>query len=164
MWKAFWANCGHSSLRSAPAKIKIDLLNRACLPLLDYRCSRWPPQPTFGTELDRVQLKMAAVLLRVGRRLGETPADFCRRRNRLAGDACAKLGRWSQVWRRRAVEWDDHIVRAHSPHSWPSLLRFFHDADWLNEQRFLRDPCGRRGTNTRMSLGRPNVRWHEGIS
>ncbi len=82
LWKAFWGNAGHPVPRGATLKVKRRLLERSCKPVLSYRCSRWPPQPTIARELDRVQSKMAASLLRVQRLPGEDAAIYCRRRNR----------------------------------------------------------------------------------
>ena len=164
MWGAFWANSGHASAKDLPLNSKLALMNRVCTPMLLHRCSRWPPQPTIAAELDRVQMKMVAVLLRVRRLEGEQPEVFCRRRNVLAKQACSGFSKWSQLWFQRAKAWDEHVIRAHNPYSWPSLLRLFHEADWLNERWLLSDSRGQRGTSTRLSSGRPPVRWHEGIA
>ena len=161
MWKAFWANCGHSSFRAAPVQVKLDLLNRSCAPLLSYRCSRWPPQRRVAQELDQLQGKMVSILLRMPRRPGEAINEYCRRRNREAAKKCKKVGLWSLHWFKRAVAWDRHIQRGHNPFSWPSLLHEFHDASWLEHQRHCQNL---RGTGTRVSAGRPHARWNEGIA
>ena len=144
-----------------PAESKFALMNRVCTPALSYRCSRWPPQPTIAQELDRVQRKMVAVLLRTPRRPDERLDSYFRRRRREAASVCHRLGPWSDLWLKRAQEWDAHIIRAHNPYSWPSLLKRFHDAEWLEDQRML---SNMQGTSTRTSPGRPHMRWDEGIA
>ena len=161
LWGAFWGNCGHNSAKGLPLAAKCCLMSHACNLALLHRCSRWPPQPTIAAELDRVQSKMVAVLLQVGRLPGESADVFCRRRNRRAGEACAKIGKWSLQWFERAKAWNAHIARGHNPYSWPSLLKPFHDVDWLEEQRFL---SSRQGTSTRLARGRPHSRWDESIA
>ena len=103
---------------------------------------------------------MVASILRIKRRHGETVPDYCRRRNREAASLCRSLGAWSTFWFERAVSWDDHIARNHSPHCWPMLLRQFHDEAWLLERRLR---TNFHGTGTRRSQGRPAARWHEAI-
>ena len=161
MWTAFWGNCRHHSLKKASLHIKHALLERCCKGTLSYRCSRWPPQPTIAKELDHLQARMVAAMLRAPRLPAELPADYCRRRNQLAGSHCKKAGTWSMSWFRRALAWHDHIQRGHSASSWPVLMLSFHDDVWLEEQRFR---ASNRGTNTRVWKGRPAMRWHEGIS
>ena len=130
-------------------------------PVLSYVGSRWPPQPTIATELDRIQSKMVASMLRIKRQDGEGAADYCRRRNRDAAFKCRQLGRWSSHWFERVLKWDAHLERAHCHQSWAVLLRSFHDEIWLETHRF---ETNSHGTATRTSRGRPLTRWHEGVS
>ena len=161
MWRAYWGNCRHHSLKKASVHIKLALLERCCKSSLSYRCSRWPPQPTIAKELDRLQARMVAAMLRTPRLPAELPADYCRRRNRLAASHCQKEGRWSTLWFRRALAWHDHVERGHSAWSWPMLLRNFYDDVWLEEQRFI---ASNQGIGTRVARAMPVTRWHEGIS
>ena len=160
MWRAFWGNCGERSLRKASVSLKLSLLNRACRSVLRYRCSRWPPQPTFAVELDRLQTKMVAAMMRTPRLPGETAQDFCRRRNISAATHCRSSGRWSHDWFARSTRWDQHIQRSHVPHCWLMLMRSFQDSLWLESCRALSQA---HGTTTRVCRGRPCMRWHEGI-
>ena len=139
---------------------KYALLNRACLPLLKYRCSRWPPQRQIGIELDRLQTRMVAAMMRVPRGPGEPPDAYCKRRNKTAAAFCRRKGVWSRCWYERAILWDEHLARGHSAHSWPTLLHDFQDMSWLEVRRCLRE---RGGHGLRQARGRPCVRWHEGI-
>ena len=160
MWKAFWGNCGHAAAKQAPVAAKCILLDRVCKSVLSYRCSRWPPQPVIAAELDRVQTKMIASILRTARFPGEPIEDFCRRRNRSAAEKCRQHGLWSKHWFKRASDWDKHLERAHNERSWPVMLRPFHDAIWLEEQRVAHNMSG---TQTRVMPGRPRMRWDDGI-
>ena len=160
MWAAFWANCRHPSMKKGPLNLRIALLNRACRPILDYRCSRWPPQPAIARELDGFQAKLAAVMLRSPRLAGENVVAYCRRRNKAASRLCMQIGRWSTRWNERAFNWNAHIERAHNPFSWPSLLVKFHDETWIETLRVL---CNNGCTTTRQQPGRPCARWSETI-
>ena len=160
MWKAFWGNCGSRTMRNASVELKCALLSRACRSGLSYRCSRWPPQPTIAKELDRVQSRMVAAILRSPRLSGEAADVYCRRRNQIAAAHCRVLGRWSQHWFARAVAWDDHLQRGHHPHSWSVRLRNFHAEAWLLERRLGQHW---QGTATRIARGKPCTRWHDGI-
>ena len=161
MWRAFWGNCGSTSARTIPLGLKMKLLSKACVPILDCRCSRWPPQRQIAIELDRLQTKMIATLQRVPRISGEAADAYCRRRKKAASKLSQECGIWSKRWYARAIAWDDHVGRAHNPYSWPSVLQEFQGADWLDEQRVLRRM---QGTGTRASAGRPCMRWSDGIA
>jgi hypothetical protein len=165
MWQAFWGNCGHSQMSSAPVATKCKLLDRSCRSVLAYRCSRWPPQPTIAKELDRVQSKMTAAILRTPREDGETSAEYCHRRNFVASRVCRQNGLWSEYWFRRSVGWDEHLARGHSANSWPVQLRSFHDNEYLQARRNSRSTrASNTSTNTRVCVGRPPMRWHDGIT
>ena len=89
--ESFWANAGNRCAYDLPNALKVKLLSRSVGPVLDYRCSRRPPQQTIGKEVDTAQCKMAAVVLRIQRLLGEEAQDYCRRRNRAAGALCRRI-------------------------------------------------------------------------
>ena len=161
MWKAFFANSGQRFFKNAHISTKLVLLSRACVPVLTHRCSRWPPQSGVAQELDRLQTKMVAALLRCAKATTETPAAYCRRRNKSAARLCKQSGRWSALWFQRSIDWNAHILRGHNPYSWPTLLIRYQDESWLNEQRLL---SNFQGTQTRCTVGRPATRWHEGIA
>ena len=148
------------ALKSAAAVVKLKLMDMVCKPSLSYRCSRWPPQQQVAKELDRMQSKMVACIMRIKRAEGAALTDYCRRRNRQAAAVCRKTGVWSCHWFSRAIKWDEHLARGHSENSWPVLLRQFHGAIWLEIHRSL---TNLHGTGTRVSRGRPQKRWSEGI-
>ena len=154
MWKAFWGNCGSRTMKKTSVQVRSALLNRACRSGLSYRCSRWPPQPTVAKELDRVQARMVAAILRTPRLPGEAGDAYCRRRNLAAAAHCRVLGRWSQHWFTRAVAWDDH------PLCWSVRLRNLHAEAWLLERRLR---AHWQGTATRSARGKPCIRWHDGV-
>lgn len=90
----------------------------------------------------------------------EDAGDYCRRRNKTASRQCASHGKWVDFWFQRAVDWDQHIRRAHSPLCWSSLLQPFHNDAWLARQRLQNNAR----TCTRIAPGRPAMRWHDGVS
>ena len=173
MWKSFWANPGTNLARDLPDTSKLALMQRVTLPQLSFRCSRWPPQRQIANELDALQQKMVASLVRLPPAPGEEAADYVRRRGRLARKFCAKQGVWSQHWFTRAVCWDAHLSRPRNWHSWPSRLRGHKGKQWLMERRALFAPAvASRGssasvfagrTGTRSFHGKVNTRWHDGI-
>ena len=140
--------------------VKCRLLLKACRPVLSYRCSRWPPQKAVLKDLSALQAKMMAVMLRVRRIAGEDPVLYCRRRNRAAADKCRSVGLWTHHWCSQVLRWEAHLLRGHGPTSWPVMLRHFNDEQWLETCRCL---TSLPGTRTRVSSGRPAVRWHEGV-
>ena len=90
----------------------------------------------------------------------DSAEQYCRRRNRDAGALCSRLGFWSGLWFKRAVDWDDHIKRRRLPYSWPVLLGLVQDQAWLMRQRAARSF---HGTGTRSDRGRPQTRWENGV-
>ena len=135
MWRAFWANAGSQSARGLPTPLKVRLLTRSVLPVLDYRSSRWPPQKTIGLELDSLQCKMAASIIRVQRLAGESPADYFMRRNRDASRLCRRMGLWSTRWFSRALSWDAHIRRPRNSHLWSADVVMYRGKTWLQQRR-----------------------------
>jgi hypothetical protein len=173
MWKSFWANPGSKAATALPHSNRLALMGRAVLPQLSFRCSRWPPQRQVACEIDHLQQKMTACLMRPSRKPGEEAADYVRRRGRLARKVCVEQGVWSHKWFGRATQWDDHLARPQNFHSWPAKLREHKGKQWLMERRASFAPtvasrdssssilAGRTGT--RSFRGKVNTRWHDGI-
>ena len=142
-------------------------------PQSDFRCSRWPPQKQVASELDCIQRKMAATMLKVPLREGEPVVDFIRRRGRIAKASCDSHGLWSQRWFDRALRWDEHLARPRNCQGWAARLRSYHDRDWFIFRRSLFAPvtssresaasatAGRTGT--RACRGKVHMRWHDGV-
>ena len=84
MWKAFWANPGAAAAGHLACDRKMSLMSRAVLPQLSFRCSRWPPQSQIGNELDRLQQKMTASVMRLLRSCEEEVDAYVRRRGKAA--------------------------------------------------------------------------------
>ena len=173
MWKAFWANPGANAARGLGQSSKLALLQRVVRPQLSFRCSRWPPQRQIASEVDRLQQKMVASVVRLPRVAGEEAADYVRRRGRLARKSCAEQGIWSQHWFSRAVHWDDHLCRPLNFATWPAQLREHRGKQWLMDCRASLAPArsssssevsvlaGRTGTRT--FSGKVHTRWHDGV-
>ena len=165
MWKAFWGNLRPVTSQGLALPAKLQLLNRSARPCLDYRASRWPPQLQIAKEVDGMQRRMVALIMRLPRREGESPEEFFRRRARSAGKACSDCGTWSQRWFRRSIAWDEHLRRDRNSTSWPAQLLEYHGGTWLAAQRLMRrSPSVFAGwTGTRASSGKVHMRWHDGI-
>ena len=160
MWGAFWANAGSAGSEKLSVPFRLKLLLRAVLPILDFRCSRWPPQATVATEIDATQRKMVALMLRLTPMPCEDARQFVRRRGRAARSLCIRIGLWSARWYKRATAWDAHVRRGHNVSSWSARLVDFRGEKFLAERRA--DNNGR--TATRTNSGFVCRRWHDGIS
>ena len=135
MWKAFWANPGAAAAGHLPRNEELTLMSRAVLPQLSFRCCRWPPQRQIGCELDHLQQKMIASLVRIPRVPGEEAAAYVRRRGRAARTICTEHGIWSDHWFGRALAWDEHLARPRNFASWPAQLWEYRGRQWLIDQR-----------------------------
>ena len=169
MWKSFWANAGSRCGHELAVPLRVGLLAKTVGPVFDYRNSRWPPQKTVGIEIDRVQCKMVASILRIQRHLGEESLNYCRRRNRAAAQLCRQMGLWSVRWFNRALAWHKHILQPRNSKSWSSQLVMYRGKQWLQARRasFVAassssGSCLASKTATRSFQGCPNTRWHDG--
>ena len=160
MWGAFWANASAAGTMKLPVQLRLKLLLRAVVPILDFKYSRWPPQRQIANELNAVQRKMVAILLRLTPTDGETREQFVRRRGRAARQLCLQCGIWSLRWFRRALAWDSHIRRERNDFTWAAKIVDFRAADYLSQRRAFHN--GR--TATRSQPGYVSRRWHDGIA
>ena len=170
MWKAFWGNPGSNAAKDLPRHSRLALLTRATFPQLSFRCSRWPPQSQIASEVDQVQQKMVASLMRLPPLRGEEAPDYVRRRGRLARKVCADCGIWSHHWFTRSIRWDEHLSRPANAHSWASQLREYRGKQWLMDRRasfataFRSNVSVHAGrTGTRAFRGIVHTRWHDGV-
>ena len=121
-------------------------------------------QPTIAKEMDSVQFKMLASLLRVARLPTEEPRDYFRRRNRHASDLLRTNGRWSLMWAKRLKDWHAHLLRVGNSRTWGAILLPFRSAEFLRAQRLANHslPSGGR-TRTRAAPGPVQKRWEESL-
>ena len=131
MWRAFFANC-RKYLRP---KLALMLLQRAVLPCLDFRNTRWPAHADLGMKMDKLQRQMVASILRPKMIAGDTPEAFVRRRNRLSSAAARDMGSWSLRHCKRVVSWRNHLLRPANYRSWASILLNFKGFDWVMSRR-----------------------------
>ena len=170
---AFWANPGSKGARHLTYASNLTLMSRAVLPQLSFRCSRWPPQRQVKIELDQLQQKMVASIVRLPQIPGEEAKNYVRRRGRAARKTCAEQGMWSRHWFGRAVRWDEHLARPRNFNSWSAQLRDYRGKEWLMDRRASFAPSvASRGSSvsiyagrigTRSVRGKVHVRWHDGI-
>ena len=95
-------------------------------PVASYRMSRWPYQVHSAKRIDRTQTKMIGILMNFRMQTGEDPAAFVRRRNRAAAQVANNPGRWSAIWRKRVVDWSEHLERERNQHSWAAKILHHH--------------------------------------
>lgn len=160
MWKAFFAN----SRKCLRPKFGLQLLQRAVLPCLDFRNTRWPAHSALSLNMDRVQRQMVASILRPQMLSGESPEVFVRRRNRVSAAEARRMGSWSLRHCKRVLSWRDHLLRPANSRSWAALLYQFRGFEWLLQRRSQNSGgllAGRTGT--RIASGNVSTRWHDGI-
>ena len=158
MWAAFWANAGQASVRNAPVKAKVALLNRATLPIANAHFVYWPFTQERAKTLDRAQRKMLATLQRIKPKFDDTRDSFFDRKRRQAALLQDKMGKWSKRWAKRITRWDEHLERAQT-NSFPSQLRSVRPAGELQQRRwqfFDRPRC-------RATSGPANARFSESL-
>jgi hypothetical protein len=167
MWRSFYGNFG-KSMRDAPLKTKLRVLDRNVLPIASCRMSRWPYQVNAANRINRTQNKLISMLLGLRFRPGEDFAAFALRRNREASRVAATCDRWSEVWRKRVINWNSHLGRDRNGRSWAVKTLHYHGKTWLQHQRFLHSVgqwCslfpGRTGT--RAMPGIVHKRRHDGV-
>ena len=107
-------------------------------------------------------------------RSNEDIDSYCRRRARTARSVCTSAGLWSELWIERVLNWQEHVMRGTAyGHICENLLKF-RDEQWLRVQRSafvainsaswaeVRCHVDRGRTGTRLNIGRPQMRWHQG--
>jgi len=171
MWGSFWANAGNKKCSHLQPTQKALLIYRTVFSTVLWKLSRWPFQKSIAEELDASQCQMLALVLPCVRAQVEDLDTYYRRRARQARNVASKCGMWSISWCDRLVSWHEHLKRAGAyQHPCTKLLKL-HDSNWLMFQRSLwvseRDSrnsvlAGRTGT--RLNIGRPQVRWQDGLS
>ena len=109
---------------------------------------------------------------------GESVDAYCRRRKRNSRQKAYEVGTWSKIWCKRALAWNHHLGRAREPDRSPHIcnnLLDFHSSKWLVMQRSAwvssnarthnpRNSLWAGRTGTRLNIGRPQVRWKDGVS
>ena len=160
MWRAFWGNSGAAGAKKLSVAFRLKLLFRAVVPIFDFRCSRWPPQASIAAEVDTLQRKMTAILLRLSPMPGEDVQQFVRRRGRAARALCTEHGWWSKRWFKRTVAWDAHVRREDKHFSWSGNLVEYRGQSYLTERRASHNGP----TATRTSSGFVCRRWHDGVA
>ena len=111
MWQRFFAisrDRGWSKLSIARKSRHVE---RSIWTLLSFYCGTWPPQLQVSREIDTVQRKMFAAILRVKKLPEEEPVTYVRRRNKLAKNLCNEMGLWSSRWFSKARCWNQHLQR-----------------------------------------------------
>ena len=97
----------------------------------------------------------------------EDEQSFWKRLRRRAAMTIQRLGKWSDIWRRRALSWHAHLQR--HPSSWAAVLLRTEGEDWLRTRRAQYNTAGnsyteRAGrTRTRKVTGKVQKRWGAGI-
>lgn len=116
-----------------------------------------------------IQTKIIRILMNLKLQPGEDPEAFVRRRNHAAACEARQQGLWSDLWRRRVIDWSEHCGRARNQNSWASKALQYHGKAWLQEQRrlhvvgeFSSLTAGR--TCTRSFPGIVHKRWHHELT
>ena len=129
--------------------------------MANYRLSRWPYSRSIAKEVDTLQRRVLSGCLFVPFLAWETGETFLRRRNRLVGDACTRLGRCSQRWQYLCIGWMGHCLRTipTSGASWCAALLKWRGSDYLTR---VRSQHPHHRTGTRVSSGYVPMRLEDG--
>ena len=163
-WKRFFGGAGNKAHRKLPLQVRLRDLDRTCAPAYYFRSSWWSMSAGVITQIDRAQAIMTASLQRLPRDVGESEAEYWRRRHRAAGKICRERGLWSTRCAARTLKWHDHISRNHIG-SWPGYLLQTQSPLWLRAQRRVANSASEfaGALGMRSSAGHPHVRWEEGV-
>ena len=103
----------------------------------------------------------------------ESLDHFCGRKRRTARNLSAETGTWAKIWGERCISWHKHIMRGAEYNHICCRILNHHDNNWLLSLRSMW-VGGREGgnsrnslfagrTGTRLNVGRPQVRWEDGV-
>jgi hypothetical protein len=172
MWGIFFKRFRERRLKHLDISARCRLLSQHVEPILAFRSSGWPPTQQIIDLLDRLQLRMIAILLYVHPWPEEAIADFVRRRTKTATAIADSTGRWMNRYLWRFVNWTAHLRRNSNGQSFNKALLEYQDSEWLKKRREQYVPifsinaraftrtAGR--TNTRAGVGGPSTRWEKG--
>ena len=186
LWRAFFGNVRSPGFRKLSTSHRCKVIDTALQGLFLYHAQPWPPQAKIAVQVDSVQKRMMGLVARVPKLDGDDAATYLQRRSRIAKRIIEDGNMWwTQRWFKRAGNWDSHLRRdlrqqllhlhdgvsldlVATRFSWAPLLLDWKGKDFLDVQRSFefRDKAHvlwRSRTKTRACLGRPQVRWHEGI-
>ena len=143
-----------------PSRLRILLIKRSVVPLLNQHMDRWAFSKERAKTLDRTQRKMLSVCLRLVAGPDESAEDFYKRRRVLIKAAQEQMGCWSIRWAKRLQEWSHTLIEDEEfgRSSWPSQLTTVRPPNELAERRSV---WGR--PRTRALPGFFETRWCESI-
>jgi len=170
MWGSFWANSGCKQCKNLQPAKRALLIYRTVFACVLWKISRWPFQKSIAEELDSTQCKMLSIVLPCVRAAEEDIDTYCRRRSRQAKNVANKVGLWSIIWCERVIAWSNHLKRANCYNHPCNSFLIAHGASWLQSMRsaFVTEHGTRNSvlagrTGTRLNIGRPQVRWCDGL-
>ena len=158
MWGAFFANCVRGDAKRLPLQRRVQLLQRAVIPVLRFRWTRWPFGVSRANQLDTLQKQMLKILLGMRYETGESVAGFFIRRGREVAALQRSVGKWSDGWARAVVGWHAHISRERNSGAWPALVKDIRQPSELSERRRWNGSPA-----TRRLSGFIRLRWYESI-
>ena len=164
MWKAYFGNCASKVASRMPEALRYTLMDRAVLPTMQHRDTRWPPTALRQMQIDTIQRKMVCSIMRLRPHAHEGPVEYVRRRNRQATTIMGQRGRWSVKHCKRVVAWDAHLQRPRNSCSWAAILLKFRDSKWLEARRLQNSAGFESRTRTRVARSFVAMRWQDGVS
>ena len=96
---------------------------------------RWPYQKGVATQLDQIQIRMMSMSAQIHGNEGEPLEDFWKRKKTAGRKLAGDIGFWSEIWRKRVLEWDAHVERSIDRGHINAMLRQWHDSTWLQARR-----------------------------
>ena len=158
-WRAFWRNTSKRCVRTLPNILRAKRLARMVLPVFRYRWTRWPYTAWRASILDKLQRRMIGICMAYEPAPHADTTLFWRGRAKAAGNLANQSGRWSTLWAKAVVAWDDHLQRSRNSHSWANAITSLRDRD---ELAWRRASFGGR-PRTRVEATWTCRRWQDGL-
>ena len=156
-----WANEGKQQFKKFGVSIRLARIKRLIFPVVSYRFVRWPFSKARAARLDKAQREMIAIVISIRKHEGETPQAFVHRRNAAVRSFIPISERWSTIWARRLLSWQQHILRNTMSACWVANIWHVMTPEFL-ERRRRDDRSGR--PNVRCVPGWGALRWTESIA
>ena len=166
LWsRAFWANSKLLTNRRASITSRLRFWGRIAFGLADHIWATLKPSVALASRLDSSLNKLIKFIVGVRPLLGESPAEFCKRRNRVVASEKTRAKFDMRLkWAKKLTTWVEHLHR--HPENVSLSLTQTQDDSWLRERRREAGGFGasrsehRGATNTRAGCGVP-IRWGE---
>ena len=139
-------------------------MDRAALAAVRYRAALWPPTPTVGRMLDKMQRRAVIMAQNLARRDGEELETWSCRKRRAASTIAQRRGLWSAVQQKLAASWEDHVKRDRNRNSIAHVIYKHRDMQWRADRRLaMGSNSSSAGRLASRSISHVNARWQDAV-